>query len=365
MKGGGHISKNDRKEWARSHYKGVENAIKMSFSPDFKTLDEEGIRLDVRNSIKHGFFATYCSGHASTMAEKKRFLEIICDEADGRLCVGTTGFLPSLDENFELLAHAEKLGCSHALVGYPRGRNPKSEDEVYEYFRTIIDSTNLGIILYGFRDPDLTRFHPTGMAIETFDRLADLPNVIGMKLTQPINPATAFQLCERLGDRLLMGPANLDQIPLLAKSYNIQWTGQWIVEGVQTPEKPYIVDFMGLVNSGRLTDAMKIYSQMEPAYRLVHEVQGPLLVKGGHPWAHMKYFQWCAGGNGGLPRETGMRPDQVSVLDAKERKTIRDTYKRIGITVPDDPDESFAVGRVNYSNGARISDMPATPLYES
>jgi 4-hydroxy-tetrahydrodipicolinate synthase len=45
-----------QKAWALEHYKGMENLFMPSFSPDFKTLDEDGIRHDVRNSIRHGFF---------------------------------------------------------------------------------------------------------------------------------------------------------------------------------------------------------------------------------------------------------------------------------------------------------------------
>ena len=38
--------------------KGLENIIIPSFTPDLSELDEEGIRWDVRQSIKHGFFST-------------------------------------------------------------------------------------------------------------------------------------------------------------------------------------------------------------------------------------------------------------------------------------------------------------------
>lgn len=46
-----------QKQWALEHYKGMENLFLPSYSPDFKDLDEEGIRHDVNNSIRHGFFS--------------------------------------------------------------------------------------------------------------------------------------------------------------------------------------------------------------------------------------------------------------------------------------------------------------------
>jgi len=51
---------------------------------------------------------------------------------------------------------------------------------------------------------------------------------------------------------------------------------------------------------------------------LINDTQAPLLPKGGHPWAHMKYYQWAVGGNGGLlPMKTS---DAVPAIDAKDRR---------------------------------------------
>src|ERR1700726_4427341 len=52
------VSKNDRKEWGRQHFKGMENFVLPSFSPDLKELDEQGIRNDVRPAIRQGFGGT-------------------------------------------------------------------------------------------------------------------------------------------------------------------------------------------------------------------------------------------------------------------------------------------------------------------
>ena len=166
-----------------------------------------------------------------------------------------------------------------------------------------------------------------------------------------------------MSDRILIGPASLDLVPILARHYRAQWSGQWIVEAVQSPEKPYAVEFMTCINDGRFDDALKVYWQLEPAYRLVHEIQAPLLVKGGHPWAHMRYFQWCVGGNGGLSRDTKHSQEQVAVLDAAGRQKIVDTYRRIGIEPVGSPEDEFIVGRANYAKGIRRGDLPELPLY--
>lgn len=352
------------KQWARQFYKGVEGSTKASYTPDFRDIDEEGLRHDVRQSIRHGFFSTMCSGTGLVLEERKRLVQIVCDESDGRMLVGVNVAQPTLEESLNLLSHAEEVGCSHAFVSYPRHLEPASEAEVLSYYRHIIESTQMGIVLYAYDAPNMRSFHPSGIPVDVFDRLAEMDNVIAMKLTQTMNPAVALELCERLGTRLLVGPASLDMTLLLGRHYRVQWTGQWIVEGVQSPEKPYVVELLQNVSSKRFEDALKIYWMLEPAYRLVHRLQQPLLLKGGHPWAHIRYFQWCVGGNGGLIRDTKQRKDQVSVLDQFGRQEIRDTYRKIGIDPYDGPEDEFIVGRANYARGVRPSDMVDLPLYE-
>jgi hypothetical protein len=49
-----------QKLWARHNYKGMSTLLFPSFTPDFQAIDEEGVRLDVQNSIDHGFIGAMC-----------------------------------------------------------------------------------------------------------------------------------------------------------------------------------------------------------------------------------------------------------------------------------------------------------------
>ncbi|MFT8243453.1 dihydrodipicolinate synthase family protein [Roseomonas sp. BN140053] len=357
------MASSEQKQWAREHYKGVEDSLKTAFTPDFSALDEDGIRHDVRNSIRNGFFAAMCSCTYTTMPEKKQFLEIAADEGRGKILIGINAAIHDLEAGIELMQHGEKVGCTHAFIEYPRHLQPESPDEVYRYLRQLTDATRLPIILYGYHAPALRRFHPSGIVMEVLDRLAEVPNVVGMKFTQVINPASAFEMAERLGDRILFGPANLTLVPPLARHHHVQWLGQWVVESLQSPEKPYLTEFMQLVNAGRLEAAMTPYWQMIPAYNYVHELQRSYLLRGSHPWAHINYYHWCVGGNGGLPRGSSKNSDAVAVLDAKGREEIREQYRKIGIPTTEAPEEEFVVGKANYAKGIRMKDLSRTPLY--
>jgi hypothetical protein len=353
----------EQKQWAREHYKGVENSLKASFSPDFSEMDEDGIRADVQQSRRHGFFSSMCSPSGVTLDERKRFIEIVCSEARPHMLVGANVNQPKLEDALALLAHAEKAGCTHAFIASPREMGQCSEDDLYRYFRQLAESTTLPLIVYGYDSPALRHIHPSGIALDVLDRVADLPNVVGMKLTQTINPGLAYELLERLGDRLLFGPASIQLIPVLSKSRTIQWTGQWIVESLQSPGKPYLVEFMDLVGRGKLTQAMSLFWAMMPAYKHVHNLQEGHLLVGNHPWAHINYYRWCTGGNGGLPRPGKKPADPSAILDARGREEIRTRYREIGIEHQAGSDEEFVVGRANYHKGIRAADLPITPFF--
>jgi 4-hydroxy-tetrahydrodipicolinate synthase len=350
-----------QKEWALEHYKGMENLFMPSFSPDFKSLDEDGIRHDVRNSIRHGLFSMMLSGVGiRSTDENKRFMKVVSEEAKGKILTGVIVTQRDLEADLDIIKYAEENGGTHLFIFPASGlMNAKTEEDLYRVYLERIQATKLPVVLYA----NFNSFNKIGASVNVFERLADLPNVVAVKLTQPMNLTTAFYVCERLSDKLLIGPVNLDFVPMLAKHYNVQWSGQWNVEAVQSPEKPYAVEFMNLLNQRHFDKAMEVYARFEPALNAFFELQAPLLKKGGHPWTHMKYFQWCGGGNGGLLRDLHAPVEQVPVLDAAARKLIRDTFIKVGISPVAAMEEEFIVGKAAYARGARAAHMKEMPSY--
>ena len=355
-------SDSSAKEWARAQMRGVGNILLPSFTPDFAALDEEGIRHELRQSIAHGFFGSSCSTPGLTVEETGRFLEVACDEAAGRYAIGAILERQSLEEQLEVLRWTEHAGCSHAFIVLPRNVRPQSDEELYDWYLRLIGDSPMRFVLYGHDNRALRGLHPSGLPLAVYDRLADLPQVVAVKLTQPINPVLAMQCCATLGDRLVVNPVNLDLVPVLARSYAIQVTADWIVESVQSPERPLAVEFMREILTGRMDVALRRYWEVQPAVREVFSLQASLVAVGGHPWQHMKYFQWATGGNGGLSRDLGTS-DVVPVLDAAARGRINDTYRRIGIVPTDAPEDSFLVGRNGYARGMRPDDLAVRPQY--
>ena len=351
----------DHKAWARKHFRGMENLFLPSFTADFAQLDEEGIRADVRQAARQGFFSTMpVSLGLKSRDESRRLLEIVADEARGKILVTAGVGGRTFDEQVDGLRFAERAGASQIFMSLQRA---ETEAQVVTAARRLIEATDLPIVLYGQPDDEFIRFHPSGLPLDAFDRLASLPNVIAVKFTQVMNLATAYELAARVSDRLLIGPVHLEAVPLLASRHHVQWSGQWTVEALQSPERPYGVEFIDHIGNGRMKEALEKYWILHPAYQAFYELQGPPLRLGGHPWCHQKYYQWLTGGNGGLLRDLGESAARVPPLDAAGRRAIREVFKTVGIGTVDLPDEAFVVGNAAYQRGARARDLKGTPQY--
>lgn len=328
------------KAWAGATFRGVEGIILPSFRAGFDTLDEAGIRHDVRAGIAQGYFSLFSSSPGLKRDEYRQLLGIVADEAHGRVATSGVVGAPSEAENRERLADAERAGCTHVLLTVRSGA--ASAEDLYASYKHLIESTSLGIVLYAYRAPAFRALHPSGIPLDVFDRLADLPNVVAVKLTQTLDPSTALAFCRRLSDRLLVGTADLGILPVLARSFPIRWTGQWLTDCVQSPEQRNVVEIVEMLANGRIDEALACYWRIAPAYEQFAALQRPYLLRGAHPWNHMKYYQWCVGGNGGLLRPGA---DIEPPPDAAGKQSIRDAFRGAGIPLHDNDDATFALGR--------------------
>ncbi|MBU4317201.1 MAG: dihydrodipicolinate synthase family protein [Proteobacteria bacterium] len=356
----------EQKQWAREHFVGLEPLLWPIFSPDFKSLDEEGVRNDVRNSIRHGFCSVFCMGLGLTNEEYRKMIQVACDEAKGQIGVGASVSGQPLEGDIEMIEFCEKAGCTYLSIGvsrHPKHR-PQTEEEFYQAYLPRMEATKLPVVLYASVVPHQRKFGIDGVPIHVFDRLADLPNVVAVKVSQPVSMTATLQLCERTCDRLIIGPTNLDFVPILAKHYHQQWSGQWNVEAVNSPEKPYGVEMMKLFGQGKYEEAMKIFDIIEPLHSAFFQLQVGYIRQTNHPWGHNKYYQWVVGGNGGLIKNLHYKNDLVQDLDEKEREKIRNLYHSVGIETVTAPEEEFIVGKAAYARGVRAKDLPETPYYK-
>lgn len=338
------VARDERKAWARQHFRGIENVLLPSFNADLTELDEEGIRLDVRQSKRHGFFSSLCSVESGlTPDEKIRFVEIACDEAGDDYGISVSLAGDTIEGDLALLEAAGRAGATHGLLSFPQAFVPKTQDDIFDYGRRLADSTDMGLYLFVSDKFGFQRFHPSGVPFDAYEKLADLPNVVAMKVGG-MDAGMILECFERFSDRLMVTSVNIGLIPLLRKSFDVRWTGAWTAEALQSPEHPHAVNMMNLLLENRTAEAMATYWRMAPALGSMMRIMAPLMPTGAYHWPLLKYQQWLSGGNGGLTRQPAMRVFQ------RDQMVIRGGLAAVGVQCAD-PDEDFFLGRSVIARG--------------
>ena len=159
---------------------GILPALVTPFTEDGKEVDEEQLRKLVNSCIELGVSGVVPCGTTGefvnlSVEEKRRVIDVVVDEVDGRVAVvaGTGG--SGTDEALEMTRYAKDAGVDAALVVTPFYLKP-TDRGIYEHFYTIATEVDLPIILYNI--PQCTGVWLTWQMVED---LADVPNVVGLK----------------------------------------------------------------------------------------------------------------------------------------------------------------------------------------
>ena len=143
----------------------------------------------------HGIFAIGTTGefYALTNAEYQEILEVTLDQVKGRVPVYAGANAIGTRETIALAKIAEKVGVDALSVLTPYFITI-TQNEMYNHFAAIAGSTSLPIILYD----NLPKTH---LAIKpaTVEKLAKIPNIVGMKDSTGDLTNTADILCRVKG----------------------------------------------------------------------------------------------------------------------------------------------------------------------
>ena len=125
----------------------------------------------------HGIVPCGTTGESPTLSheEHKKIIEETIRIADKRVpVIAGTGSNNTL-EAVEYTAHAEESGADAALIVTPYYNKP-TQSGLYEHFKTIVDKTNIPIIIYNIPGRSIV-----DMTIETMIELSKLKKIIGVK----------------------------------------------------------------------------------------------------------------------------------------------------------------------------------------
>lgn len=143
-------------------------------------LNEAALRRLVNFIIEggvHGLFATGSQGEfwAFSAEEKRRIWEVVKEETAGRVPVYAGTAAITTREAIALTQAAESVGVDAVSILTPFFVAP-SQQELYEHYAAIAEATSLPIVLY-------TNPARTGVSLkpETLARMAEIPNIVGIK----------------------------------------------------------------------------------------------------------------------------------------------------------------------------------------
>ncbi len=159
---------------------GCGTALITPFRPD-GALDEPALHLLVQSQVEHGvsiLIPCGTTGEASTLSEQEteRVIELTIAAAVGRVPVfaGCTH-----NSTVQAVRNAQRLaripGLSGLLSANPYYNRPNQEGQ-FQHFRAIAEAVNLPILLYNIPGRTATNLLP-----ETVLRLAEFPNIVGIK----------------------------------------------------------------------------------------------------------------------------------------------------------------------------------------
>jgi 4-hydroxy-tetrahydrodipicolinate synthase len=332
-------TRSEAREWAREKLVGAVNCTIPSFTGDLTAINERAIRHDARLAVEHGFLGTLGVSEVNiTLPEYLQFLRIIRDEVGDGFVVTHHASWNTLEQNVEAVRGAEDAGADLVLLSYPPNFYPESEQEIYDYTKTVCDATNLAVILFpmylwGFSP----RIHHSDIPARLIRQLIDdCPNVAVIKAEGGYPYIQGIVECQRLfGDEVVISMPLEDQLIPLAQLMPIQLSATSDHEYYG----PMIPRVMELLRGGKFDDATALFWQMHAA-RKAKAALGPTLNGGAfinrQAW---KFEGWLQGYNGGplrLPTQR-IHDAQMNAL----RKGLSDS----GLNPSTDPLRDFFIGR--------------------
>jgi len=207
----------------------------FSDSPDFP-INESALRSYINFLIDGGlsansavFLAGGAAGDFSTMTlqERIRVAEIVISEVAGRVPVAMGAQSTSTLELVQIAHAAQKLGASYIQVSCPFYFS-HTEGDFEEYVRAAAEAApDVGIIIYN------TFWNSANISFAMVERLAEIPNVVGLKWATPRTDAMEFEsVVSTFSDRFTIIDNNLffafSPMPALgAKAFEVHLCNFW------------------------------------------------------------------------------------------------------------------------------------------
>ena len=259
----------------RTGLEGCYVTIPTPFDDDEKmAVNEAALRQYVRFLIDGGLNAEYATllaggaaGDFSTMTfdERVRVVEIAVDEAAGAVPIAMGAQTTSTLELVRLAQEAKRLGASYIQVSCPF-YFAHTEADFEEYVRAAAEAApEIGLIIYN------TFWTSQNLSFGMIERLADIPNIVGLKWATPRTDAMEFEdVTSNFSDRFTIIDNNLlfpvSAMPALgARAFEVHHCNFWPEWGINLVDE---------VNAGNYPEiARMLVEEGMPFYKLWVDIE--------------------------------------------------------------------------------------------
>lgn len=234
-------------------------------------IDFDGLRKLVHWHIEQG---TDClspvgtTGEAPTLDhdEHERVIAAVVAEAAGRIKVMPGTGSNSTREAIRLTKFARRVGATGALMVGPYYNKPTQEG-YYRHFKAVAEAVDIPIVLYNI--PGRTA---SNMLPETIARLAELPNIVGIKeATGSLDQAS--QIAALCNLTILSGDDSLT-LPLMSIG------GRGVVSVVGNIVPRDMKALIAAFEAGRVKEAIQLHRQLFPLCRdMLGAATNPIPIK--------------------------------------------------------------------------------------
>jgi 4-hydroxy-tetrahydrodipicolinate synthase len=195
---------------------------------------------------------------------------------------------------------------------------------------------------------DLSRFGHGTLSIDIIRRLADVDNVVGLKIGNLNPPNYSAHVFSAVGDQLLINDPLDNAWAFIVGDRGAQWAGAMGYDMWQSQDDQRVVRMFNHFRAGQIDEAMEIYWAIDPVRSASWNLHGRLSGSGLYPFLSFKFQQWLVGGNGGMLRQP------IHRLSEWEMESLRSALAASGVKPYDGPLEEFFVGRAAYARGERL-----------
>jgi 4-hydroxy-tetrahydrodipicolinate synthase len=254
----------------RTPFTGCGTALVTPFTAD-GSLDEAGVRRLGRRQIDAGVHflvpvGTTGESPTLTLSERVRIVEILVDEANGRVPVlaGAGGY--DTREVIEAAAEMKKAGADGLLSVTPYYNRP-TQDGLFQHYRAIAESTTLPIVVYNVPGRTGCNVEPS-----TLVRLSSIPNIVGVKEASG-NMSQMCDVCRSVpADFIVLSGDDVVTLPLMAVG------GRGIISVVSNEIPAEMSQLVEAAERGDYTAARAIHTHIMPLMQInfVESSPGPL-----------------------------------------------------------------------------------------